>query len=190
MGRVSGKVAIVTGAASGIGRGCAELLAAEGAKVIIADLDESGGSETLERIQQQGNDAEFYKLDVSREEEWTGLIRHMRSAYGALHILVNNAAICVSVPLLEMSVETWHRQIATNLDSVFFWYQGGDPVNCRQRRRFNHKFVVDGRISGNSRAHWLLRDQGCCAAVLKSCGAGMCAAKEQYPRKLCASGGR
>jgi NAD(P)-dependent dehydrogenase (short-subunit alcohol dehydrogenase family) len=128
MGRVSGKVAIVTGGASGIGRGCAQLLAAEGAKVIIADLDRTGGLESCQSIRQHGNEVEFFEIDVAREQQWASLIAHVRSTYGALHILVNNAAICVSMPLLEMSADTWHRQLAINLDSVFFGTKSAIPL--------------------------------------------------------------
>jgi NAD(P)-dependent dehydrogenase (short-subunit alcohol dehydrogenase family) len=116
MGRLEGKTALVTGAGSGIGRGCAVALAAEGARVIVTDVDEKGGRETCEEI---GKAAQFHKLDVSDEGAWKDIAALTRKEAGALHVLVNNAGVCISVPVAEMSFETWKRQLAINLDSMF-----------------------------------------------------------------------
>ena len=116
MGRLEGKIALVTGAGSGIGRGCAVALAAEGARVIVSDVDETGGRETCNEI---GKAAQFHKLDVSDEGGWKAVAALIRKEMGALHVLVNNAGICISVPVAEMSYETWKRQLAINLDSMF-----------------------------------------------------------------------
>jgi NAD(P)-dependent dehydrogenase (short-subunit alcohol dehydrogenase family) len=116
MGRLEGKIALVTGAGSGIGRGCAVALAAEGARVIVTDIDEDGGRETCKEI---GKSATFHKLDVSDEGAWKDIAARTRNDAGALHVLVNNAGICISVPVAEMSYVTWKRQLAINLDSMF-----------------------------------------------------------------------
>ena len=119
MGRVSGKVAVVTGAASGIGRGCAVALAAEGAHVIVADIDSAGGMETCKEISRAGGEARFERLDVSDEAAWKDLAATLASDPGELHVLVNNAGICMAVPVTEMTYAAWRRLIAVNLDSMF-----------------------------------------------------------------------
>jgi NAD(P)-dependent dehydrogenase (short-subunit alcohol dehydrogenase family) len=116
MRRLEGKIALVTGAGSGIGRGCAVALAAEGARVIVTDVDEKGGRETCDEI---GKSAQFHKLDVSDERAWTDIAARTRKDEGSLHVLVNNAGICIALPVAEMTYETWKRQLAINLDSMF-----------------------------------------------------------------------
>lgn len=119
MGRVTGKIALVTGAGSGIGRATALALAAEGAQVIVGDVDEPGGRETCAEIERAGGLTRFARLDVSDDASWKA-VAHDIERRGPLHILVNNAGVCISVPLLEMSVDAWRRQMAVNLDSMFF----------------------------------------------------------------------
>lgn len=116
MGRLDGKTALVTGAGSGIGRGCAVALAAEGASLIVTDLDGEGGKGTCDAIRSAGGSAEFRQHDVASEESW----KQVLSGLERLHVLVNNAGICVSARLAEMTYETWRRQLAINLDSMFF----------------------------------------------------------------------
>jgi NAD(P)-dependent dehydrogenase (short-subunit alcohol dehydrogenase family) len=120
MGRVNGKTALVTGAGSGIGRACALLLAAEGARVIVADIDDNGAKETCNQIIGVGDCAEFVHLDVSSEADWKSAAASFARSGSGLQILVNNAGICISVPVTEMTYATWQRQIAVNLDSMFF----------------------------------------------------------------------
>jgi NAD(P)-dependent dehydrogenase (short-subunit alcohol dehydrogenase family) len=123
-----GKVALITGASSGIGRGCASALAQEGAMVIVSDIDEPGGLETCGQIAEAGGHAEFRRLDVTDELAWTELVADLQSRIGALHILVNNAAICVAAPVLEMRLETWRRQLSINLDGVFLGTKAAIPA--------------------------------------------------------------
>lgn len=125
MKRVEGKIALVTGAASGIGRACALALAGEGARVIVADIDETEGEACAREI---GGGARFQRLDVSREEDWASTVESVRAAEGALHLLVNNAAICIATPVLEMSFDAWRRQQAVNLDSVFLGCRAAIPL--------------------------------------------------------------
>ena len=131
MARLKGKIALVTGAASGIGRGTAVVLAREGADVTIADIDADGGAETCRQIDKAGGRARFLSLDVSREENWSHAIDAIDREAGALHVLVNNAAICISKPLLEMSFESWRRQLAINLDSVFLGTKAALPLMAK-----------------------------------------------------------
>ncbi|MEI9994293.1 MAG: glucose 1-dehydrogenase [Rhizomicrobium sp.] len=128
MSRLDGKVAIVTGGASGIGRACALALAAEGAVVMIGDIDETGGAETRDAIAAAGGRAHFRPLDVAREDDWKTIVATTAQKFDALHILVNNAAICISRPLLEMSFESWRRQLAINLDGLFLGTKAALPL--------------------------------------------------------------
>lgn len=123
-----GKVALVTGAASGIGRGCAIALAREGATALVADIDEAGGLQTCEQIARAGGQASYLRLDVASEADWAARAAEIERTLGALHILVNNAAICVAVPVLEMKFETWKRQVSINLDSVFLGTRATIPL--------------------------------------------------------------
>jgi NAD(P)-dependent dehydrogenase (short-subunit alcohol dehydrogenase family) len=128
MGRVSGKVALVTGAASGIGRGAAVALAAEGAKVAVTDVDEAGLKETVEIIRKAGGTASSHKHDVTSEGRWQEVVAAVKNEFGGLHILVNNAGIGIGASIFEMSYEDWSRQQAINVDGVFFGVKHGIPV--------------------------------------------------------------
>src|SRR5262245_23476433 len=101
-GQLTGKVALVTGAASGIGRACAGRVGGPGGTVVVADLQEAAGQETVHAISAAGGQAEFLRLDVTDEESWTGAVEAIRARRGRLDILVNNAGIAISVPTLEM----------------------------------------------------------------------------------------
>jgi NAD(P)-dependent dehydrogenase (short-subunit alcohol dehydrogenase family) len=125
---LKGKVALVTGAASGIGRGCAAALAREGASVLIADIDDAGAAQTREQIADAGGRAEVLRLDVASEAAWADQMAAVEARHGALHILVNNAAICVAAPVLEMTFATWRRQLSINLDSVFLGTRAAIPL--------------------------------------------------------------
>lgn len=119
MGLVDGKVAMVTGGGSGIGRACAETLAREGARVVVTDIDAEGMAETLSAIEAAGGEAISLSHDVTDEDAWITVVGEVQSRLGGLHILVNNAGIGIGGPLLEMSLEDWRRQNAINLDGVF-----------------------------------------------------------------------
>ncbi len=128
MDRLHGKIALVTGAGSGIGRSCAEALAAEGARVVVADVDARGGEETCAAIAAAHGAAWFLALDVTSEEAWSSAIARVRAEHGALHVLVNNAGICIAAPLLELSYASWRRQLAVNLDGVFLGTKAALPL--------------------------------------------------------------
>ncbi len=131
MGRLDNRIAIVTGGASGIGRACALALAAEGAIVMIGDVDEKGGVETVEAATASKAIAHFCPLDVAQEDDWKTIVAMTAQKFGALHILVNNAAICIARPLLEMSFESWRRQMAINLDGLFLGTKAALPLMAR-----------------------------------------------------------
>jgi NAD(P)-dependent dehydrogenase (short-subunit alcohol dehydrogenase family) len=128
MGRVEGKVALVTGGSSGIGRGCAETLAREGAAVVITDLQDDKGAEVVAAIKAAGGDAEYLHHDVTREEDWQAVIAQVKQRRGRLDILVNNAGIGLSGSVFDMSLADFRRQNAVNLDGVFLGVKHGIPL--------------------------------------------------------------
>jgi len=116
---VRDKVALVTGAAKGIGAACASLLARHGASVVVTDILERESRTVVKEITGNGGAAEFITLDVTREEQWHRVIDFVIERFGGLDVLVNNAGIAVVHSLLETSLEEWRRVHAANLDSVF-----------------------------------------------------------------------
>jgi NAD(P)-dependent dehydrogenase (short-subunit alcohol dehydrogenase family) len=119
-GQVEGKVALVTGGASGIGEACAELLAREGASVAVTDIDELRGPEVVAKIRKAGGEAVFLHQDVTSEERWVEVVADVAKRYGRLDILVSNAGIGIgALSITQMSLEDWRRQTAINLDGVF-----------------------------------------------------------------------
>lgn len=130
-GQVAGKVALVTGGASGIGEACALTLAREGASVVVTDIDEPRGKELVEKIALNGGKAIFLHQDVTDEARWPEVIAAAEKAFGGLHILVANAGIGIMVPILEMSLADWRRQNAINLDGVFLSVKYAIPAMRR-----------------------------------------------------------
>ena len=127
-GRVSGKVALVTGGASGIGRGCAEKLASEGATVVITDIQDHLGEEVVAGIQKAGGKAEYLRHDVTSEDAWIDVVGQVKARHGRLDILVNNAGIGLGGSVLDMTLADWRRQIAVNLDGVFLGTKHSIPL--------------------------------------------------------------
>lgn len=127
-GRVAGKLALVTGAASGIGRASARLLAREGACIIAADLDPVGGA-TLVAELGEGADHAFLSLDVSDEQGWMAVAAEVRRRFGRLNILVNNAGVALPpAPVTELSLDAWRRVMAVNADGVFLGTKHALPL--------------------------------------------------------------
>src|SRR5215468_1114300 len=124
MGQVEGKVAIVTGGASGIGAACATTLAREGAKVVVTDLDDAGGRGVVDRITRAGGEAISLHQDVSIEESWPDVIEATERRFGRLDVMVANAGIGILCKAVEMSLTDWRRQTAVNLDGVFLGLRG------------------------------------------------------------------
>jgi 3(or 17)beta-hydroxysteroid dehydrogenase len=116
MGRVDGKVVIVTGGASGIGKQDALLLASEGARVIITDLNEDGGLSLAKEI---GDDAIFVRHDISREDDWRAVIEATQRRFGRLDGLVNNAGILVMGSIEDATLDQWQKVHRINADGYF-----------------------------------------------------------------------
>ncbi len=133
MGRLNGKNAIVTGAASGIGPAYAKALAAEGAKVSIADVEPA--DKVVQEIRDAGGEAMSQICDVSDPDAVARLLRTTEEAFGGVHILVNNAALFaryVSVPLAEISLADWDRAFAVNVRGSFLCVRAALPTMRRQ----------------------------------------------------------
>lgn len=131
-GRVEGKVAIVTGAGTGIGRASAVILAKEGASVVVANRNADNGNETVRRIVDVGGKARFCQTDVAQAADCTRVVEDAVSAYGRLDVLVNNAGIFPRATIENTTEEFWDTIMATNLRGPFLLCQQALPHMVRQ----------------------------------------------------------
>ena len=128
MGALDGKVALVTGAAAGIGRAAAEIFAREGAAVVVADIDTEGGHETVSRIESAGHEAAFVRADVSIKADVDAMVQFAVDTYGGLDCAHNNAGIAAPMaPLAEYSDGAWDRTIAVMLTGVYLCMKAEIP---------------------------------------------------------------
>jgi NAD(P)-dependent dehydrogenase (short-subunit alcohol dehydrogenase family) len=127
-GRVAGKVALVTGASSGLGEAAARRLGAEGAHLVLTDVDEEGGRRVADDVAEAGGTAIFLVHDVASEDGWKAVIAETGARFGRLDVLVNNAGIGALTELMTMSLAQWRRTMAVNLDGVFLGMRHGGPL--------------------------------------------------------------
>ena len=126
MGRVTNKIALVTGGASGIGRATAELMAREGATVVLSDLQGGAGEDAVAAITAAGGRAQYHHHDVTDEADWKMIIAAILAEHGCLDILVNNAGVGGNgLPVEETPLELWRATMAVNLDGVFLGVKHG-----------------------------------------------------------------
>jgi NAD(P)-dependent dehydrogenase (short-subunit alcohol dehydrogenase family) len=139
LARLKDKVAIITGGGKGLGHAMALLFSSEGAKVVVADIDEGAGSKTVDAIHKQGGEAIFVRADVSKAEDAEEMVTSTVDSYGRLDILVNNAAIHTGGDVPSTSEEDWDRIQAVNLKGPFLCSkyairqmrkQGGGNIVC------------------------------------------------------------
>src|SRR3954471_14392653 len=123
--RLAGKVAIISGAASGMGAATARLFAREGAKVVVADMLEHEGRQVANAI---GASARFEPLDVTKEERWAAAVAATIRHFGKLDVLVNNAGISGRAAQAFCSTEVWHRIMAVNATGAFFGIKYAVPA--------------------------------------------------------------
>ena len=119
MNRLDGKVALISGAARGIGAETARLMVKAGAWVAVADVLDERGRETARALEGAGGEALYVHLDVTHEEDWTAAIAAVTGQFGGLDILVNNAGVYLGLNIEEASLADWHRLCAVNLTGVF-----------------------------------------------------------------------
>ena len=139
MGQLDGKIGIITGAASGIGAACAQVLSREGAKLVLTDLDDAAG----QRLAEQTGGV-YLHHDVTDEAGWPGVIA-AAERLGGLHILVANAGIGIMGSAIEMSLADWRRQMAVNVDGVFLTTKYGVPL---MRRSGGGSVVMMSSVAG------------------------------------------
>ena len=125
MGRVDGKIALVTGAASGIGLQASLRLVEEGAQVMMTDINVENGKKEAENL---GRNAEFLKLDITLEEDWISVLRETVKRFQSLDILVNSAGMVLIADVEQISLEDWRQVHAVNLDGTFLGCKHGVRV--------------------------------------------------------------
>ncbi len=128
MGRLDGKVALISGGARGIGAATASAMAAEGATVVITDLLEAEGAASAAAIEAGGGRARFVRHDVTVEDEWAQIVDDVVASEGGLHVLFNNAGIFAAGSVEETTLEEWRRIQAVNLEGVFLGAKHGVRV--------------------------------------------------------------
>jgi len=133
MARLEGKVAIITGGGTGIGKATALRFAKEGAKVIVTDINQESASKTAAEIQGAGGEAQAIAHDVTREEQWEQVVAETVKHYGKVDILFNNAGIYIIKPLAEITLEEWNRLMAINVTGVFLGMKHTMPVMAKQK---------------------------------------------------------
>ena len=143
--RLAGKVALITGGASGLGANAAELMAREGAKVVVADIAADRGQEVVGRI---GPSARFVKLDVTSEDNWKEAIAKAVEAFGALHVLLNSAGIGLSKTVEEIELTEWRKVHAIDLDGVFLGCKHGVAEIKKHTKSLGGSIINISSISG------------------------------------------
>ena len=128
--RLDGKVALITGAGSGMGRAAAELFASEGARVVATDVVDDAGNATVAAVRAAGGDATYVRADVSRWGDCEAMVRCATDTYGALHVLYNNAGIFPADDggVLDTPESTWEQVMQINLKGVWLGCRAGIPA--------------------------------------------------------------
>jgi NAD(P)-dependent dehydrogenase (short-subunit alcohol dehydrogenase family) len=128
--RLEGKVALITGAGSGMGRAAAELFATEGARIVVTDVVDDAGNATVAAVRAAGGDATYVRADVSRRSDCEAMVRCATDTYGALHVLYNNAGIFPADDggVLDTPESTWEKVMEINLKGVWLGCRAGIPA--------------------------------------------------------------
>lgn len=153
---LKGRAAIVTGAAQGIGQACAIRLAADGAKVILSDVNTEKGTAAAAAIIQSGGTAKFFACDVSHPAQCADLIAASKAAFGSVDVLINNAGIIDSADFLNLTLEDFDRVLAVNLRGAFVLAQAAARVMVAQVTAGGKPGAIVNMSSAN--AHFGLHD--------------------------------
>jgi NAD(P)-dependent dehydrogenase (short-subunit alcohol dehydrogenase family) len=145
MARLKDKIAVITGSGKGLGEAMALLFSREGAKIVVFDIDEPAGQETVEQIQQQGGEAIFVHGDVSKPDDAVRVIDAAVDAYGRVDVLVNNAGVHVDRTVADTTEEEWDRILGVNLKGVFLCSKAAIP---QMRRQGGGNIICISSISG------------------------------------------
>jgi 3(or 17)beta-hydroxysteroid dehydrogenase len=149
MGRLEGKVAIVTGGAMGIGAATSALFAREGARVVVADVDETAGRDVVEKIIAEDGTASFMKLDVRREDDWRRVVADTVALHGKLNVLVNNAGISLGHDVEETTLEEWEQLMSVNATGVFLGMKHAVAAmkECTEQCSIVNRSSIDGQVA-------------------------------------------
>ena len=145
MARLKDKVAVITGSGKGLGQAMALLFSREGAKIVVFDIDEPAGRETVEQIQEQGGEAIYSHGDVSKPDDAVRLINTAVDAYGRVDVLVNNAGVHVDRTVADTTEEEWDQILGVNLKGVFLCSKAAIP---QMRRQGGGNIICISSISG------------------------------------------
>jgi 3-oxoacyl-[acyl-carrier protein] reductase len=149
------KVAIVTGAASGIGKAIAHALAQAGCDIVIADIDLEGGETTVREVEEIGRTAIAVRADVRSRSDCERMVSAALERFGTIDILVNNAGIYPAAPLVEMKEDEWDEVLDINLKGVFLCSQAVMPtMMARRSGRIVNIASIDGKTPGHINAHY------------------------------------
>jgi len=158
---IVGKVAIVTGGASGIGEATARLLAGEGVKVVIADLNEELAKKTAESISASGGEAVVFKVNVAKIEECEALVNFTLEKYGEVSILINNAGVVRDTLIPMMSREEWDLVVGVNLGGAFNMLKAcARPMLQKRYGRIVNTSSIAGRFGGRGQANYAASKAG------------------------------
>ncbi len=142
MNRLDGKVALISGAARGIGGETARLMAKAGARVIVADVLDALGQQTVDAITAAGGQADYVHLDVTKEQSWIEAIGLATGKFGKLDILVNNAGVFIGKGIEEISLDEWNRLVAVNMTGVFLGTRLAAPALREAAKSSEHGSAI------------------------------------------------
>ena len=142
MNRLDGKVALISGASRGIGGETARLIAKAGARLVVGDVLDDRGRQTVAAITGDGAQAEYVHLDVTREQDWTAAVDLAVSRFGKLDILVNNAGVFIGKGIEEISLDEWNKLVAVNMTGVFLGTKIAAPALREAAKSSEHGSAI------------------------------------------------